>query len=161
MNNNEMLCPFCGSPIVHRESDDPQFYFECSNRIYCGIHFNVYAASEEIAFMRLNARADKAAPVERIFPRDGHGDIIDQDQFYDHCNKCTDTMSDIEVLRERLKIEGDIAEKMFNALNDIIHSAFEHGNENLSGKTLDPDGELLFAGEEAARAYLKLQGVIR
>ena len=35
------------------------------------------------------------------------------------------------------------------ALDDIVHAAFEHGNKCLSGKTLDPDGELLGAAKEA------------
>lgn len=35
------------------------------------------------------------------------------------------------------------------ALEDIVHAAFEHGNKCLSGKTLDPDGELLGAAKEA------------
>lgn len=38
---------------------------------------------------------------------------------------------------------------LVEALEDIIHAAFEHGNKGLSGKTLDPDGELLGAAKEA------------
>lgn len=40
-------------------------------------------------------------------------------------------------------------ERVREALEDIVHAAFEHGNKCLSGKTLDPDGELLGAAKEA------------
>lgn len=34
-------------------------------------------------------------------------------------------------------------DELLEALEDLVHAAFEHGNKSLSGKTLDPDGELL------------------
>lgn len=40
-------------------------------------------------------------------------------------------------------------DRVREALEDIVHAAFEHGNKCLSGKTLDPDGELLGAAKEA------------
>lgn len=46
---------------------------------------------------------------------------------------------------EQLRKERD---ELAESLDDILHGAFEHGNKNLSGKTLDPDGELLWKAKE-------------
>ncbi len=51
-------CPFCGvGRIKHTESDDPQFYFECSDE-KC-ISFVINAESEQHAFDIINKRAVK------------------------------------------------------------------------------------------------------
>ncbi len=39
-------------------------------------------------------------------------------------------------------------DELVDVLEDILHSAFEHGGKNLSGKTLDPDGEMLWKAKQ-------------
>lgn len=39
-------------------------------------------------------------------------------------------------------------DELAEVLDDILHSAFEHGSQNLSGKTLDPDGEMLWKAKQ-------------
>ena len=54
---------------------------------------------------------------------------------------------------ERVKKER---EKLADILEDILHSAFEHGSKNLSGKTLDPDGEMLWRAKQLVE---KIRGI--
>ncbi len=49
-------CPFCSGKIIHAESDDPNFYFECDNQKDCGILFTVKAGDEYKAFDKINRR---------------------------------------------------------------------------------------------------------
>ncbi len=55
VNFDLIPCPFCSyGRIKHTESDDPQFYFECTNE-NC-VSLVVHAESEEEAFNKIKNR---------------------------------------------------------------------------------------------------------
>jgi hypothetical protein len=59
---------------------------------------------------------------------------------------------------EQLRKERD---ELARALEDILHSAFEHGSQNLSGKTLDPDGEMLWKAKQLIKKIRGAKDEIR
>lgn len=56
-------------------------------------------------------------------------------------NKVTDLLDECNKLRKE-------RDELAAALDDILHSAFEHRCKNLSGKTLDLDGEMLWKAKQ-------------
>lgn len=63
-----------------------------------------------------------------------------------------------EHTKEQLRKERD---DLAVALEDILHSAFEHGSQNLSGKTLDPDGEMLWKAKQLIKKIRGAKDEIR
>lgn len=70
-----------------------------------------------------------------------------------HGRDCCSALDRLEDYIEELRKERD---ELADILDDICHSAFEHGSKNLSGRTLDPDGELLWKAKELVN---KIKGI--